>query len=154
MAHAFIALNKEVHGRICEHGLDVMLQRNRDDTIARQELEIKDLKRKLEAQSEQTRNFKISRNHFLAENDALTRRVDYVAQVMRESADSLEKAILGGTVSESDRTHAHHNFEYLFQITAGGGEANREDEGEDEGEDEEEGEGETDSESSSEAGRE
>ena len=48
MAHAFVELNKEMHGRICARGMNALLQHNRDDTIARQEKEIQTLKRKLE----------------------------------------------------------------------------------------------------------
>ena len=68
MAHAFVELNKETYSRICERGLEVVLRYNRDDTIARQEIEIKDLKRKLEAQTKETQWYKNSRNQIIDDN--------------------------------------------------------------------------------------
>ena len=116
MAHAFIELNTEIHGRICERGLEVVLQHNRDNTIAMQADEIKDLKRKLEAQTKDTQWFKISRNHIIDEKEALENRLNDAEQIMRENFDAVQTSMRGENISESDWTTAYNSIDRVFDV--------------------------------------
>ena len=90
MAHTFVELNKEMHGRICAHGMNALLHYNRDDTIARQEKEILTLKRKLE---EMTRD----KNDMSTRRNEMSTRLIHARLRMRENFDAVRDYMLGAS---------------------------------------------------------
>ena len=122
MAHAFIELNTEAHGRICQRGLEMVLHHNRENAIAVQAAEIKDLKRKLKLQTEDTQWYKFSRNDIIDEKNRLMGRMNLAGQIMQENFNVLEMSILGEPMSKSDRTSAYNTFQQVFNIIASDGE--------------------------------
>ena len=89
MAHAFVELNKEAHGRICASGLNTLLQHNRNNIISKQEREIRTLKRKLARERTTLNTYKISRRTIMEERDVLCDRLADARFVMRENFDAV-----------------------------------------------------------------
>ena len=126
MAHAFVELNKETHGRICASGLTALLHHNRDDTIARQEKEIQTLKRKLAEERGETQFYKISRNNLIDEKEDLTDRLTHTRRFMRDNFDAVRDCMdtcrQSGSREEAYERNAYNSLQEVFDIVTNVGE--------------------------------